>query len=472
MMAGHSTASAYVGGDRPAVRGDAEEDLSRSIERVIKISAAVIVLSALALPFSMTRLGPSLVLHALFALVLAGAHYYRRTHRWRAAGALLSGGFWTVATASVFAFGGVHSPGVFVYLPVVACAGLYWSRRAATALAIASAVSVLFAAQLEALGLLPPPLAPTPPARLWTVFSGSLLITAVLFLTAVRRLTILRRDLAQSKTLLEDLSSAQARAEQERSELEERLRSVERLEAVGRLAGGVAHDFNNLLSIISNSASALRREIPRGSAGAELLGEIDEATRRAIGLAKKLLVNPRRTQNKPVPVDLNEVVAGLSSMLARLAGSDTELVVETRAQQATVLADAGELEQVVLNLALNARDAMPRGGRLAIETERASDAETPVAANGSATYVALIVTDQGIGMDSTTASRIFEPFFTTKGSAGGTGLGLASVKRIVDQAGGRIRVETSPGNGARFEVILPCLPAREYVTRAGETRPA
>jgi signal transduction histidine kinase len=260
-----STASGYFGNDRTTQRDDAEDDLSRSLERVIRISAAVIVLSGLALPFSMAELGPPLVLHGLFALVLAGAYFYLRTNRRRAAGALLAGGYWTVATASVFLFGGVRSPGVFVYLPVVACAGLYWSRRAATGLAIASACSVLFAAELEALGLLPHPLAPTPPARLWTVFSGSLLITAVLFFSAIRRLTLLRRDLAHSKALLEDLASAQARAEHERSELEERLRSVERLESVGRLAGGVAHDFNNLLSVILNSASALRREVPRGS---------------------------------------------------------------------------------------------------------------------------------------------------------------------------------------------------------------
>jgi signal transduction histidine kinase len=330
---------------------------------------------------------------------------------------------------------------------------------------------VLFAAQLEALGLLPAPLAPTPPQRLWTVFTGSLLITAVLFFSAVRRLTLLRRDLAQSKTLLEDLASAQARAEHERSELEERLRSVERLESVGRLAGGVAHDFNNLLSVILNSAGALRREVPSGSRGADLLGEIDESTKRAIRLAKKLLVNPTPTEHQPKPVDLDEVLSGLSSILARLTGSDAELVIDTGARHATVLADAGELEQVILNLVLNARDAMPRGGRLSIETRRVSDPEAEAPLNGTATHVALVVTDQGVGMDSATASRIFEPFFTTKGS-GGTGLGLASVKRIVDQSGGRIRVETSPGNGARFEVLLPCHPTGDAVTRADETRPA
>jgi signal transduction histidine kinase len=458
-MAASSTVSGFLADGRAALRDDPEDDLSRSLERVIRISAAVIVLSGLAAPFSMQRVVPTLLLHGLFALVLGAAYLCVRAKRWRTGGAVLAGGFWAVATAAVFTFGGVRSPGVFVYLPIVATAGLYWSRRAAAVLAVASACSVLFAAHLEALGLLPEPLAPIPPQRLWTVFSGSLLITAVLFLSAVRRLSVLKRDLAQSKTLLEDLANAQARAEHERSELETRLRSVERLESVGRLAGGVAHDFNNLLGIILNSANALRREVPKGSTGDDLLGDIDEATQRAIRLARKLLVNPTRAQRTPRPVDLNDVVAGLSSILARLAGPDAELVIDTRARNATVLADAGELEQVILNLALNARDAMPRGGRLGIRTER------------SAGHVALIVTDQGVGMDSDTANRIFEPFFTTKASAGGTGLGLASVKRIVEQSGGRIRVETSPGNGARFEVLLPSHASAHAVTRGDETLP-
>ena len=464
-----STASGYSDTER-TTRDETEDELSRSLGRVLKIALAVVTLSAAAAPLSMRRFGPTLGLHVLFSLVLVGSYANLRAGRRRSAGVVLAAGFWFVTTAAVFSFGGVHSPGVFVYLPVVATAGLFWSRRAATLLAIASAVSVLFAAQLEALGALPKPLAPIPPERLWTVFCGSLLMTAVVFLTTVRRLAILARDLAHSKTLLEDLASAQERAETERSELEHRLRAVERLDSVGRLAGGVAHDFNNLLAVILNSAQVLRREVPRGSFGAELVGEIDEATKRAIELVRKLLANPSRAQRGAKLVDLNTIVSGLAAILKRLAGPETELVLDARAERATVLADAGELEQIILNLALNARDAMPRGGRLSIQT--LSMGAPDAAASQAKDWVALVVTDEGVGMDAATASRVFEPFFTTKGSAGGTGLGLPSVKRVVEQAGGRIRLETSPGRGARFEVLLPCARGSGAVRNAGEIRPA
>jgi signal transduction histidine kinase len=408
----------------------------------------------------------------LFSIVLGVSYYYLRANRRRTSGAVLALGFWFVATLAVFAFGGVHSPGVFVYLPVVATAGLFWSGRAASLLGLASAGSVLIAAQLEALGALPAPLAPIPPARLWTVFCGSLLMTAVLFLTAVKRVAALRRDLAQSKTLLESLASAQERAERERSELEHRLRSVERLETVGRLAGGVAHDFNNLLGVIMNSANVLRREVPRGSIGAELLGDIDDATKRAIELVRKLLASPARGQRAPKVVDLNQVVTGLSSIIKRLAGPEIDVAIDARAERPNVLADATELEQVILNLALNARDAMPLGGRLGIETREVPTDGEANPKGGEPSFVSIVVTDEGVGMDAATAGRVFEPFFTTKGSAGGTGLGLASVKRIVDQAGGRIRLETSPGNGATFEILLPRDRGGDALMRVGETRRA
>jgi signal transduction histidine kinase len=451
-----STASGFFRLGKPALPDRIEDELAVALGRVLKISSGVLVLSGASVPFSMRRLVPTLVVHVLFALFLLGSYVALRTGRRRTAGAILSGGFWLVATGAVFAFGGVRSPGLFVYLPVVATAALFWSGRAATLLAIASACSVLVAAELEALGALPRPLAPIPPERLWTVFTGSLVMTAVLFLSAVRRLGAIAHELAQSKTLLEELANAQARAESERTELEHRLRSVERLESVGRLAGGVAHDFNNLLSVIVNSAALLRREVPRGSIESELVGEIDEATKRATELVKRLMASSGRSARTPKLVDLNTVVAGLASILQRIAGSRTEIAVDARATRALIHADVAELEQVILNLALNARDAMPRGGRLGIATMNVASREADGA--GETHRVALVVSDEGVGMDAATASRIFEPFFTTKGSAGGTGLGLASVKRIVDANEGSIHVESSPGRGTRFEIVLPCAP--------------
>jgi signal transduction histidine kinase len=463
-----STASGYLGSDREeAPPNETENEVSRALERVLKISAVVLALSAAAVPFSMEVYAPTLCLHALFALVVGASYYYVRIGKRRIAGAVVGGGFWLLATGSVFLFGGVHSPGTFVYLPVVAVTGLFWSRRAAAVLAIASACSVLVAAQLETLGALPEPLAPIPPERLWTVFCGSLLVTAVLFLSAVRRLATLARDLAQSKTLLEDLAAAQEQAERERAELEQRLQSVARLETVAELAGGAAHDFNNQLSIIVNAATVLRSQVPAGSVGAELVGDIDAATKRSIALVRKVLASRGNHPHAPQRVDLNRVVTGLTGALERLAGSDIELAVSLRADRATVLADPTELEQIVVNLVLNARDAMPRGGHLRVET-----ANGPRASSGEPGFVALVVSDDGVGIDDATVRRIFEPFFTTKGSAGGTGLGLASVKSIVDQCGGRIRVDTAPGRGARFEVLLPRASFDGALKSAGEIHPA
>ena len=463
-----STASGYLGMDRAAAPpNESEAELSRTLERVLKISAIVLALSAAAAPFSMKVYVPTLGLHALFALVLGASYLCVRAGKRRAAGAVVGGGFWLLATTSVFAFGGVHSPGTFVYLPVVAISGLFWSRRAGALLAVASACSVLFAAQLETLGALPKPLAPIPPERLWTVFCASLLITAVLFLSAVRRLATLARDLAQSKTLLEDLAAAQEQAERERAELEQRLRGVERLETVAELAGGAAHDFNNHLSIILNAAALLRGHVAADSVGAELVGDIDVATKRSVELVRKVLASRGKYQRAVQRVDLNRVVTDLSGAFERLGHAGIELVLSVRAERATVLCDPTELEQIVMNLVLNARDAMPRGGRLRVET-----ANGPRASSGEPGFVALVVSDDGMGMDDATARRIFEPFFTTKSSADGTGLGLASVKRIVAQCGGHIRVETAPGRGACFEVLLPRASFDGALTNAGEIHPA
>jgi signal transduction histidine kinase len=463
-----STASGHVSHHRAeATQNETERELSRTLERVLKISGAVVALSAAAAPFSMTVYVPTLCLHAFFALVLGASYFCLRAGKRRAAGAVVAGGFWLVATGAVFAFGGARSPGTFVYLPVVAVAGLFWSRGAATLLAMASACSVLVAAQLEALGGLPEPLAPIPPARLWTVFCASLLITAVLFFAAVRRLSTLGRDLAQSRTLLEDLAAAQEHAERERNELEQRLPSVERLQTVAELAGGAAHDFNNQLSIILNASAMLRRHVSPGSIGAELLGEVDAATRRSVELVRKVLSSRGKQPSPHQRVDLNRVVGELSGTLARVGRTDIEVVTSVRAEHATVFADAVELEQIVMNLVLNARDAMPRGGRLRIET-----ANGPRASAGEPGFVALVVSDDGVGMDAATASRIFEPFFTTKGTAGGTGLGLASVKHLVARYGGRIELETAPGRGARFQVLLPRASSGGALTSAGEIHPA
>ena len=245
----------------------------------------------------------------------------------------------------------------------------------------------------------------------------------------------------------------------EQKQLEEQLRQSQKMEAVGLLAGGVAHDFNNLLTVINSYSDLIQRRLGTGqNAIAEMIAEIRSAGDRASQLTRQLLAFGRKQVLAPVSLDLNGLVGGVESMLRRLIGEDITVSCELGARSPTVYADRGQIEQVVLNLALNSRDAMPQGGRIAIATrdvvvDAARAALHPGVASGS--YVALVVADSGHGMDAETCARIFEPFFTTKGAGKGTGLGLATVYGILRQSGGFVEVESAPGQGATFTVYLP-----------------
>jgi two-component system, cell cycle sensor histidine kinase and response regulator CckA len=239
----------------------------------------------------------------------------------------------------------------------------------------------------------------------------------------------------------------------EYEELERRLRDAERMESIGRLAGGVAHDFNNLLTVISGFTALAQRAIGDGP-GASELGEVQGAAKRAAQLTRRLLEFSRRRAIEPVPLDLSDVVHGVTGMLERLIGEEIRVVVLTDPDVAPVLADRAQIEQVVVDLATNARDAMPGGGTLTIETQTTTLAGE---ADGlpAGRYACLTVTDTGTGIDPATAGRLFEPFFTTKDVGAGTGLGLASVHGIVTHAGGHVRMYSEPGMGACFRVYLP-----------------
>jgi PAS domain S-box-containing protein len=243
----------------------------------------------------------------------------------------------------------------------------------------------------------------------------------------------------------------------QRVTLEDQLRHAQKMEAVGRLAGGVAHDFNNLLNVIMGYAALLSRRVAAG-ADASRLAQIVKSAERAAGLTRQLLAFSRKQVLEPVVLDLNAVVGELGGMLRRLIGEDVELVLQPAAGLWPVKADPGQLEQVVMNLAVNARDAMPHGGALTITT--ANVEVTPAEARQQATvpagrYVVLTVRDNGCGMDQETQSHIFEPFFSTKEKGKGTGLGLATVYGVVQQTGGSIHVESAPGRGAAFHIYLP-----------------
>jgi two-component system, cell cycle sensor histidine kinase and response regulator CckA len=245
-----------------------------------------------------------------------------------------------------------------------------------------------------------------------------------------------------------------ARDVTERQRLERDLRQAQKMEAIGQLAGGVAHDFNNLLTVIRGYSSLLTDQFEESDWRRQALQEMDKAADRAATLTRQLLAFSRRQVLKPAIIDLNMVIAEMTTMLRRLIPEDIELVSDLEPELGTVRADAGQMEQVLLNLAVNARDAMPSGGRIVIETANVESSELPFP-NGSGPHVALSVADTGIGMDAATKARIFEPFFTTKERGKGTGLGLATVYGIVQQSGGFIEVESAPGEGARFRVFLP-----------------
>ena len=232
--------------------------------------------------------------------------------------------------------------------------------------------------------------------------------------------------------------------------LEQQLLQAQRMESVGRLAGGVAHDFNNLLTVILSFAAFVRDELPHGDRRRDDIGEVLRAADSAANLTRQLLAFSRRQPIEPRVVDLNQLTRDVDKMLRRIIGEDIELVTRLGDDLWPVLIDPGQFEQVLVNLAVNARDAMPAGGRLVIEirNSRLPDAEADE-------HVIVCVADTGIGMAPEVRRSLFEPFFTTKKKGRGTGLGLSMVLGLVEQAGGTISVESELGNGARFEIRLP-----------------
>ena len=250
----------------------------------------------------------------------------------------------------------------------------------------------------------------------------------------------------------------------ERRALEEQLRQSQKLEAIGRLAGGVAHDFNNILMSIMGAADLLLMQLAPDDSTRDEAAEIKQAVVRGAGLTRQLLAFSRRQATRPRVFALGDVVRGMDTMLRRLIGPEIDFEIVVPAEPLTVVADSGQIEQCVMNLVVNARDAMPEGGRVTVRVEEVELDENDAAAfveGRPGRYARLSVADTGTGMDEATRAKLFEPFFTTKEQGKGTGLGLSIVYGIVKQTGGYITVSTEPGRGATFLIYLPMAMAPE-----------
>jgi signal transduction histidine kinase len=296
-----------------------------------------------------------------------------------------------------------------------------------------------------------------------------------------RRVEERTSELTRANEELKNALDERRRAEQALRKSEEQLRQSQKLEAVGRLAGGIAHDFNNLLSVILSYAEMLIVDRSVSARGRAELEEIKRAGERAADLTRQMLAFSRQQVLEAKIIDLNDILANLHKMLGRVLGEDIELKLLPARQLGLVLADPGQLEQVIMNLVVNARDAMPQGGKLTIATSNVELDHTYAKEHLGVTpgpYVLLSVSDTGVGMDKAMQARIFEPFFTTKERGKGTGLGLSTVFGIVKQSGGNLLVYSEPGLGATFKIYLPqaqgeqmAVPARSAtaVTRGTET---
>jgi signal transduction histidine kinase len=327
----------------------------------------------------------------------------------------------------------------------------------------------------------------------WTA-AGVLLLSLALRrpMGAIRELSLFARDLPRRKgervpvrrsaneigllaDALDQASVELAESERSQRQLEAQLRHAQKMEAVGHLAGGIAHDFNNILTGILGYASLLKEGVPAGSPNREPIDEIEQAARRAATLTRGLLAFSRKQQMELRPTDLNEVVRNLEKMLRRIIGEDVELRVELSARPLVANADPAQLEQILVNLAANAKDAMPDGGLLSLATRATSVEELEGSGERlplEGRVALLTVSDTGAGMDEELQQKIFEPFFTTKEVGRGTGLGLSIAHGIVQQHGGAIRVYSRPGIGTTFKIFLPLVAGSAASAAAPEAAPA
>jgi len=431
----------------PPDLGDPDRNrAARTQHWVLLVVASVSILLLAVTPLIPSTPPQSMISYVVGALLSIACLMLLRSGRSRLSGSLFSVGIWSIG-ALAMVFYGPESVALLLLVLAIVAAGFFWSPRAANGVAVASILWFGVLVLVRAGGDLPEPIA-VPALRLWISVSVVLATTAA----------ILQLGFWGMKHALEEARRAalDARASQSAlAESERQLEEARRLEALGRLAGGVAHDFNNLLTIILSNSQAARKTngAPHHD---KLLTEIEQAGKRASKLTSQLLAFGGRQVLAAQPLDLSNVVGELEPLLRRLLPESVALELVLSEDLPPARADVSQLGQVVLNLAANARDAMPGGGKVIIQT-CVFDAQSPGSPLSAAArrHVALIVTDDGEGMDENTRRSVFEPFFTTKSMGRGTGLGLATVHGIVSQSDGHVWAESEPEQGSRFVVILP-----------------
>jgi len=343
---------------------------------------------------------------------------------------------------------------------------LSWGITALGVVALVGLATVLTAAQPDSIdGFLARPSSHIFLALLAAAIVGGVFILLQLVRQASRNADVLGARLSEATTELNralfELALSQRRAEATAATqqlLEEQLRQSQKLETVGQLAGGIAHDFNNLLTVIRGHSELLASAIDEADPRQQGILQIHEASRRAAALTRQLLAFTRKQELQPRLLDANDALEQLFPMLQRLIGEDVEVSLHLARETTMIMADAGQLDQVITNLVVNARDAMPRGGTIVLTTDNveldgAYALQHEPTVPGS--YVMIAVSDTGTGMNETTRARIFEPFFTTKPAGRGCGLGLSTVYGIVKQSGGYIWVYSELGRGTTFKVYLP-----------------
>ncbi len=461
----------------PPPSDDPEEALRARVAHWLAIAGMVTVVPLTALvPLTETATNIPYVLPLYLTTMLGSVVIFVVLHLgWiKTAGVLFSLLAWGVTAWASFAIGGIASPQLSMAVLSIMLTGFLWSGPAAIGMAVVTSLSLLAFEIARDGGFLPAPHIVGTRFTTWLALSAVLALAAAFLQIFVRTLHAARKDAAQKSLRLEEEMKR-------RVETEVTLQRAQKLEALGRLTGGIAHDFNNILTVMLGESEMLEDFAatgrPLGGEELEQITEIRISAERASALTRQLLAFSRRQSGVPEIVDPDRTIERLEPMLIRLMREDVTLRTVYGAGGGHIRIDAGQLEQVLMNLVLNARDAMPRGGEITLETTRVhlddrGAARDPNAHPGE--HLVISVADTGIGIHPNDLESIFDPFFTTKGVGHGTGLGLASAHGIVTQAGGHITVESELDLGTTFRLHLPTAlgKAREVgAMEAAEPRP-